>query len=435
MATYPLLLASASDQARAVATGNISAAALLQWQLEAIDHWQPALNTYIARAPAPTPGRGESPLAGSSFAVKDNFDVAGLPTASGLRALSHKASRDATVVARLRAAGLACLGKLNMHPVALGASNHNPDYGNCFNPVRAGLTPGGSSGGSGAAVAAGLCGLALGSDTMGSVRIPAAYCGVVGFKPSHETLGLDGVDTLCRWLDHVGLLARSVEDVIAALRIAAPHLQSAPRPVAARWRIGVVQDLPALGASEAVCIAFDAAIAQLQQVLPMDTLPLHLAASDLGASRRAGLLLCEAELHHRLAPLLRERPEVLPADLLAMMRYIERKSALDLGQAVAQVARTGERLDILVQGLDAVLLPTAPQVAFAMDASAPANQADFTAMANMNGAPAISLPLPVPAGALPVGLQVVGHRGHDLALLQLSAVLENALTPNPPRSP
>jgi aspartyl-tRNA(Asn)/glutamyl-tRNA(Gln) amidotransferase subunit A len=435
VATHPLLLASASEQARAVLSGHISAEDLLQLQLQAIDHWQPALNSYIARTPATTPEKGFSLLAGSSFAAKDNFDVAGLPSASGLRALSRMPTRDATVVARLRAAGLSCLGKLNMHPMALGASNHNPDFGNCFNPVGASLTPGGSSGGSGAAVAAGLCGIALGSDTMGSVRIPAAYCGVVGFKPSHETLGLDGIDTLCRWLDHVGLLARSVEDITAAMLITAPQLPPAHSPVARRWRVGVVQDLPALGASEAVCLAFGTAIGQLQQSLPMDVVPLHLAASQLGASRRAGLLLCEAELHHRLVPLLRDRPDSLPTDLLNMMHYIERKSALDLGQALAQVARTGEQLDTLLRGLDAVLMPTAPQVAFAMDMPPPPNQADFTAMANMNGAPAISLPLPVAPGALPVGLQAVGQRGHDLALLQLAVLLEHALKPTPTRSP
>ena len=229
MPLHPLLMASASDQARAVAAGQISAAALLQLQVDAIDQLQPALNAYIARTPSPDPGQGRSALSGSSFAAKDNFDVAGLPASSGLRALARVPARDAAVVARLRAAGLACLGKLNMHPMALGASNHNPDYGDCFNPVRAGFTPGGSSGGSGAAVAAGLCGLALGSDTMGSVRIPAAYCGVVGFKPSHETLGLDGVDPLCRWLDHAGLLARSVEDISSALAILAPHLPAHPQ--------------------------------------------------------------------------------------------------------------------------------------------------------------------------------------------------------------
>jgi len=226
-----------------------------------------------------------------------------------------------------------------------------------------------------------------------------------------------------------------VEDIMAALHITEPHLQPAPLPVPRRWRVGVVQDLPALGASKTVCMAFDAAIAQLQHSLPMDVVPLHLAASELGTSRRAGLLLCEAELHHRISPLLHDRPNALPTDLLAMMRYIERKSALDLGQALMQVARTGAQLDTLWHGLDAVLLPTAPQVTFAMGMPAPPNQADFTAMANMNGAPAISLPLPLAPEALPVGLQAVGHRGHDPALLQLAALLEHALTPTPTRSP
>jgi aspartyl-tRNA(Asn)/glutamyl-tRNA(Gln) amidotransferase subunit A len=129
-----------------------------------------------------------------------------------------------------------------------------------------------------------------------------------------------------------------------------------------------------------------------------------------------------------LADLVQHRPEALPADLLAMMRYIDRKSAVDLGAAAARIARTGEQLTALCSGFDALLLPTAPQTAFAMDQPAPANQADFTGMANMNGAPAISLPLPVAADSLPVGLQLIGHRGHDLDLLQLAAQIEALLS-------
>lgn len=423
-----LLHASASEQARAVTAGCISAVGLLQMQMDAIDRYNPAINAYIERAVAPAPEPGDSPLAGSSFAVKDNFDVAGLPTASGLRVLAHMPAHDAPVVARLRNAGLVCLGKLNMHPMALGASNHNPDYGDCFNPLRPGFTPGGSSGGSGAAVAAGLCGLALGSDTMGSVRIPAAYCGVVGFKPSHESLGLQGVETLCRWLDHAGLMARSVEDIDIAMRICAPRLKPANRLAVTQLRVGVVRGLSALGASKAVSAAFDAAVDKVCRAFGWTVVPVELDRTVLGASRRAGLLLCEAELHPQLAALVREQPHALPADLLAMMRYIERKSAPDLGQALAQAARAGEQLDQISDNLDALLLPTAPQLAFAMQEAVPANQADFTAMANMNGAPAISLPLLAPRGGLPAGLQVVGHRGYDMDLLQLASALEQVLS-------
>lgn len=426
--TDALLRAGACEQARAITRGETTAHALLAAQYAEIARCDAAVHAFIALADAPAhwSPSARSPLAGTSFAAKDNFDVAGLPTAAGLRALARPAARDAATVARLRAAGLHGLGKLNMHPMALGASNHNPDYGDCTQAAHPGLTAGGSSGGSAAAVAAGLCGIALGTDTMGSVRIPAAYCGVVGFKPSHETLGLDGVVPLCRQLDHAGLLARRVEDIVAALRIAAPFAPAAA-PRSGPWRLGVVRDTGAHGATAEVLAAYGAALAQLARTSDLELVAVDLADLPLGAARRAGLLLCEAELHPLLAALVATRPQALPADLLAMMRYIERKSATDLGRALATVAQAGEALDALTAPFDAVLLPTAPQTAFRMDGPVPANQADFTALANMNGAPAISLPLPVAPPALPVGLQAIGRRGHDHALLALAGVLEAAL--------
>lgn len=426
MNAQALLLASACEQARAVARGEVGRQELLEAQYEAIARLNPGLNAVIALAPAPRelPG-GDSPLAGSTFGAKDNFDVAGLPTAAGLRAFARPAPHDATVVARLRAGGLHCVGKLNMHAMALGATNHNPDYGHVFHPQRPGFTPGGSSGGSAAAVAAGLCGIALGTDTMGSVRLPAAYCGVVGFKPSHEALGLDGVVPLCRLLDHAGLLARRLEDIMAAFRLAAPH---APAAVARSggWRLGVVRNGAEHGARPDVLAAYQAGVERLAAHDALELVDVALPALDLSAIRRAGLMLCEAELHHLLGDLLAQQA-ALPADLAAMLRHVERKSALDLGRALATVAQAGEALTSLAEGFDAVLLPTAPQTAFPMDAPVPANQADFTALANMNGAPAISLPLPVPEAALPVGLQAIGQRGHDHALLQLALQLERAL--------
>lgn len=427
--TPTLLLAGACEQARAIARGETTARALLDAQYAQIARHDPGMHAFIALADAPpaawSPGP-LSPLAGTSFAAKDNFDMAGLPTAAGLRALARPAARDAAVVARLRAAGLHGLGKLNMHPMALGASNHNPDYGDCIHPQHPGHTPGGSSGGSAAAVAAGLCGIALGTDTMGSVRIPAAYCGVAGFKPSHETLGLDGVVPLCRQLDHAGLIARRVEDIVAALQVCAPFAPAAA-PRHGPFRLGVVRDAGAHGATAEVLAAYGAALARLEEDTRLELVAVGLGPLPLGAARRAGLLLCEAELHPLLAPLLQAQPEALPDDLLAMMRYIERKSATDLGRALATVAEAGERLDALGAPFDALVLPTAPQTAFRMDGLVPANQADFTALANMNGAPAISLPVPVTAGALPVGLQAIGRRGHDHALLALAGVLEAVL--------
>ena len=173
--------------------------------------------------------------------------------------------------------------------------------------------------------------------------------------------------------------------------------------------------------------AYDRAVSQLCERREMQWIDVRLQTLRLDILRRAGLLLCEAELHPMVAALLQAEPAVLPPDLVAMMRYIERKSALDLGQSLARVAQAAESLECLTADLDALILPTAPQTAFAMDGPVPANQADFTAPANASGAPAISLPLPVVTGEMPVGLQVIGHRGHDLALLDLAAWLEQAL--------
>ena len=433
MSAPMLLLAGACEQSRALAAGRLAPGELLDAQLAALRAGQPELNCYLTACETPRapslPAAG--PLWGSTFAVKDNIDVAGLPTHAGLRAWGGApAPADAPVVARLAAAGMVCLGKLNMHPMALGATNHNPDFGPCRNPRSTDRTPGGSSGGSAAAVAAGLCGLALGTDTMGSVRLPAAYCGVIGFKPSHGLLPLQGVVPLSTLLDHVGVIARRVEDVACAMAALAPGAgwpPAGPGARAARPRVAALRDARAAGASPEVASAYDDALRALQAGTDWAIEPVGLDGLDFGVIRRGGLLLCEAELHALLRPLLQARPEALPADLLAMMRYIGGRSAADLGRALAQVGQAGECLDRATAGCDALLLPTTPQVAFPLDGPAPASQADFTAPANMNGAPAISLPAPVPRGALPAGLQIVGHRGHDAALLALGAQAEAAL--------
>ena len=144
------------------------------------------------------------PLEGMTIGVKANIDVAGLATTAGVAARRDEiATSDAAVVRRLREAGAIILGHVNMHEAALGATTDNEAYGDTQNPHRAGFTPGGSSGGSSAAVAAGLCDAALGTDTLGSVRIPAAYCGVYGLKPTNGLVDGDGLVSLAARLDRV----------------------------------------------------------------------------------------------------------------------------------------------------------------------------------------------------------------------------------------
>jgi aspartyl-tRNA(Asn)/glutamyl-tRNA(Gln) amidotransferase subunit A len=430
-----LLHMPAAEQARRVRADEVDAARLLRWQREAIARDNPAINAYVQLMPEGPPTAGSSPLAGSTFAVKDNIDVLGLPSHSGLRALhAQPAARSASVVQRLEAGGLTCLGKLNQHAMALGATNHNADFGDCHNPLRLTHTPGGSSGGSGAAVAAGLCGIALGTDTMGSVRVPAAYCGVVGFKPSFDALPLDGVMPLASQLDHVGVLARSVEDVRHAFALLGPppsSFQGAAGGRSAdpsRCELGVPDASAPLGATPEVAVAFEAALQRLR-ARGWRLRPVSLPIDRLGAVRRAGLLLSEAQLAVTLAPVLADRRHELPADLLAAIDYGAGRSAVDLARALLRLHELGHWVTRTLETVDALLLPTTPQTAFAMDAPVPVNQADFTVLANLAGAPAISLPLPVPAGALPVGLQAIARRGLDLPLLDIATLLEKSQLP------
>lgn len=429
-----LLNQTACEQARQIKAKSVSAQSLLSQQRDAIAALNPTINAFVQVSEAVASDKlpEMSVLAGSTFAVKDNIDVQGMPTHCGMRALhAQAAAQDAPVVARLKAAGMVCLGKLNMHAMALGATNHNTDFGNCYNPARAGYTPGGSSGGSAAAVAAGLCGLALGTDTLGSVRIPAAYCGVVGFKPSFGALPTNGVMPLSRLLDHVGILARGVEDVIAAFGALTDH-QTAPSahlpssPGSSALNLALPADLNEFGLTDEVRHAFEQGIQRLERaghvLHPVDF-------SDCGfpALRKAGLFLCEAELRDTLSQTLQAHRGDMPPDLLGMLDFISQRSAQDIGRAVATLVRGGQFLTQRISAFDALLLPTTPHTAFDMHAAVPHSQADLTAMANMSGAPAISLPLPVAPGALPVGLQVVGHRGHDAQLLAIAHALEKAL--------
>ena len=188
------------------------------------------------------------PLDGVIVALKDNMDLAGRPTSGGIgHYRASVAQADAAVVAQLKAAGAVIIGKTHMQEAALGASGENPWFGRCNNPLREGYSPGGSSSGSAAAVAAGWCELAMGSDTMGSVRIPAAYCGMAGFIASRGSLSLEGVMPLAPSLDQVGWIAASTPLLASAWQA----LGGAPPRIGARadlqgLRIGIATGFPAV---------------------------------------------------------------------------------------------------------------------------------------------------------------------------------------------
>ena len=376
-----------------------------------------------------------SALDGAIVAVKDNIDVAGLPTTAGLGLRRDQiATFDAFVVARLRAAGAIVLGKVNMHAAAFGATSRNADFGDCANPAHPGLVAGGSSGGSAAALAAGWAQLALGTDTMGSVRVPASYCGVAAIKPTAGLIGCSGVVPLCARLDHVGLLARDAHALSLALPLAAGF--DADDPAARRFGPQSALPVPAtaraprapLGATvePGIWARFEAALATIARlgcaVERFDAPP-----CDLGRLRRAGLLLTGAAMLVIYETAWRERRAALPQEMAATMTWAEGKSARDMARAM-YLMESGIPLQRQLQGAaQCLLLPTSPLLPFATESPAPANQADLTVLPNISGSPAASVPMPCGAGELSAGLQIIGCAGDDMAVLALACAYQAAI--------
>ncbi|MEO6967175.1 MAG: amidase [Rhodanobacteraceae bacterium] len=433
-----------------LAAGRVSSRELSEIHLEAIARLDPALHCYLdlrpelvrEQADAAERRRREGPLRrldGIPVAIKDNFDVAGLPTTAGLISRKqHIAQHDAHVVARLRAAGAVLIGKTNLDEGALGAVTNNPHFGATHNPHRHGYSAGGSSGGSAAAVAAGLATAALGSDTLGSVRIPASYCGVCALKPTHGEISTRGLVPAARRLDAVGILAREVGDLTVLLHVLAGYDADDPRSRRRRvalsppdWepgalRAGLLPDLAAIGVQPEVVAVFEAALAKLEHELG-DRRALDFSDWPWPSMRRAGLLLMEAEMRRTFAD---DLAAVSP-DSRAMLDYAARKSASDyviadraIDFAVLKARRVFAQIDVLVT-------PTTPQGAFPLDAKAPDSQADLTAFASLSSCPAVCIPMGALPDGMPIGMQFVGAPGSDLRLLELAEVCASALDAAP----
>ena len=348
-------------------------------------------------------GAPQSPLDGVPFGVKANIAVQGMAWHGGIGAMAHQvASQDAACVARLRDAGLIPLAICNMHEAALGVTSNNPAFGATRNPHNLEHIPGGSSGGSAAAVAAGFLPIALGTDDLGSVRLPSALCGVVGFKPAFGEISNAGVIPLAPSLDHVGVHARSVADVAAVMRLlsgvreySAPD--SAPPPPWTAWRLG-----GQLQADGPVAAAFARLLTQRSVRETLDW-----SDVDLAALRRAGLLLCERAAASHFAALLRERPQGFSQTLRNLLAWGASQPQEKAQRAQTLVDQAGQRLrGELANRL--LLSPTTPHQAPRCGAEPPVSLADLTAPAAIAGLPSISVPWSAAVPGLPLGLQITG---------------------------
>ena len=378
------------------------------------------------------------PLDGRIVSIKDLFDVAGEATTAGSALLrdAAPAARDALVVSRLRAAGAVIIGKTNMTEFAFSGVGINPHHGTPGNALDISRIPGGSSSGAGVSVARGMCEIAIGSDTGGSVRIPSALNGLVGFKPAQARVPRDGAFPLSFTLDTLGPLCRSVADAAAADSVLA-GLQDQPLPPrqVSALRLGVPRGLLFSQAQDEVLAAVESALHQLADAgaqLTDETLD-DLLGQPFHLQERGTLVAAEAAWIHR--HWVDSKPGVYDPIVLGRIR---RGQTLDAASYVGiQQARAAllPALDARMAGLDALVLPTLPLLAPLI--SAVQDEENFLrtnmlllrnpSVFNFFDLPALSLPLPRKPGDQAVGLMLVGRRGADRELLALGAAVERLL--------
>ncbi|MER3536922.1 MAG: Asp-tRNA(Asn)/Glu-tRNA(Gln) amidotransferase GatCAB subunit A [Thermus sp.] len=397
----------------------------------------------------------EAPLAGLPVAIKDNLVTKGLPTTAGSRLLEgFLAPYEATAVRRLREAGALILGKTNLDEFAMGSSTEHSAFFPARNPFDPSRTPGGSSGGSAAAVSADLAPLALGSDTGGSIRQPAAYCGVYGLKPTYGRVSRYGLIAYASSLDQVGPLARSVRDLAllmdalagedpqdATSLSAPPRFQKALEEPLGPFRIGVVKEALE-GNTEGVNRALETF---LESMARLGVRVKEVSWPGLALALNAYYILAPAEASSNLARydgtifgVRRGSPEKTRAlfGLEAKRRILVGTFVLSSGyyeafyaRAQAFRARLKREALALLSDLEALVLPTTPTPAFPLgamkDPLAMYRQDLYTVAANLTGLPALSIPAGF-EGGLPVGVQLMGPPLSDEALLRLALAFEEA---------
>jgi aspartyl-tRNA(Asn)/glutamyl-tRNA(Gln) amidotransferase subunit A len=456
-----------TDLAAAIATRKVSAVEATAACLERIARLDGRLRAFItldaegalARARALdadlSGGRSHGPLHGVPLAYKDLCHVPGLPTSCGTKTAEYFTSEvPCTAVARLAAAGAVTLGKLNMTELALGPFGDNPHHGNVDNPHRRGHAAGGSSSGSGAAVAAGLAFGALGSDTGGSIRLPAACCGIVGVKPTYGRVSRAGAMPLSWSLDHLGPMTRTVRDAALMLELIAgadPHDTTASaRPVGplvagldrapAGLRVALPENFYFDGVTAEVRAAVEGAArlleargARVHTLRLPDPAPLADVANILARSE-------SAVIHARVA---RERPHELGGAVRSRLEVGFHISAHDYLQAGRLRARLTREFVAEVFGeVDAVLAPTIPEPApvLAEVTAGPVDEivrrmgrfSRLTRPFNALGLPVVSLPCGASADGRPLGLQIVGRPFDEATVLRLAHAVEQAGASRPP---
>jgi Asp-tRNA(Asn)/Glu-tRNA(Gln) amidotransferase A subunit family amidase len=444
MGLTDLHLLSASEAARLIRDGVISSEQFVEACLARIREVDGQVQAWmfldpdhaLAQARAAdawrSEGRATGPLHGVPVGIKDIFDTADMPTENGSVLYAGRTpSRDAAVIAMLRAAGAVIMGKT----VTTEFAYFSP--GKTRNPHNPEHTPGGSSSGSAAAVAAGMVPLALGSQTNGSTIRPAAYCGVVGFKPTHGLISRHGILPLSRTLDHVGVFARSIDDIalLAAQLVGCDERDPDTRPRARIPFVEVAAEEPPLPpmfafvktpywerVDEDTKEGFAELIEQLgEQVEEIEFLPSAIDAWELHRT------IMEAEMAANLEREWDKGRDRLSEQLRAQLERGRNVRAIDYQRALSRIAPIHEGfIELFEQRYDAIVTPAAPGTA--PKGLSSTGDPVFCTLWTLCGMPAISLPLLQSANQLPLGVQLVGPRDGDARLLRTARWLAAQVT-------
>jgi aspartyl-tRNA(Asn)/glutamyl-tRNA(Gln) amidotransferase subunit A len=432
-------IAEASEQIR---QRNISPVDLAHECLQAIEQHNPFLNAFItvtadsaleeaklAEAEVGS-GRWRGPLHGIPIGLKDLIDTAGVrTTAASAIFLDRVPSEDAEVVKKLKAAGAILIGKQNLHEFAYGGSSLVSHYGAVRNPVNPEFIAGGSSGGSAAAVATGMCFAAIGTDTAGSIRQPAALCGVVGLKPTHGLVSTRGVIPLSTSLDDVGLITRTVEDAAILLDAIAKTPSHYPGRLSheiKNFRLGIPRKYFFESLDSEILAALERAIDQLKD-LGGTIRELELAVND-----DRTVFLAESHRYHR--DKIRSSPELYHPETLrrvqagAEISEAEYRSALlVLMKMRREIREKPPEVDVLVTPTTPVLPPRISDLTKDITQLRPMEIVLLRNTRPMNvwGLPAISVPCGTTSAGLPIGLQIAAAPGKDAQLLRIAHAFEH----------
>jgi aspartyl-tRNA(Asn)/glutamyl-tRNA(Gln) amidotransferase subunit A len=442
-----------AELGRALRARDTTAEAATDGCLQRIAERNPTLNAFItvfeaeARAQAREAdreldaGRDRGPLHGVPMSIKDLFDVRGSATtaASHVRR-SHVARRDAASIALLRDAGAVFVGKTNLHEFAFGTTNEESAFGPARHPADPSRSPGGSSGGSAASVADGMCFASMGTDTGGSIRIPSAACGLVGLKPTVGELSTDGVVPLSTTMDHIGPLCRSVEDAGILYDILSGRKTHQTVLPAKGLKLGIPREYFLTVLDPQVASAFDGACNRLRDA-GVELEDVRIAHIGDVTAIYLHIVLSEAAAYH--AKTLERQPDDYTPTVrlrLEMGRYVLSE---DYVRALRGRELVKEAVDVALAGRDGLLLPalaiTAPKIGATSvriggsDEPIRNMMLRCTQTFNVSGHPAITMPCAASADSLPIGAQVVGAYGDTSGLLRVARAIEPYLGPGTSR--